>query len=232
MCECNVQGRLVTGGVSPSRDNPIASVYRINIDLTSEILIQDIGVSNGTCWSLDGKTMFFTDSRQVCGFQKSFFCVFVNDTSLRLRFLRLVNQRPSRIRSYNYDRRLHTPLTNEKTFVECDWCGPGCSPDGAIVDADGCLWSAEFGNGRVVRYNQSGEIDMIVRVNELYPTCCAFGGRNLDVLYITTAWARMADDQKRDLRMGALYGVRIPGVRGVKENRFGGPQRSDVISKM
>src|SRR5687767_6102949 len=35
----------------------------------------------------------------------------------------------------------------------------GAPPDGAAVDADGCVWSAQLGASRVVRYAPSGAID-------------------------------------------------------------------------
>ena len=63
----------------------------------------------------------------------------------------------------------------------------GALPDGAAVDADGCLWSAHWGAGRVVRYTPDGRIDRTLEVPTRQPTCVCFAGPDLDVLCITTA---------------------------------------------
>ena len=67
-------------------------------------------------------------------------------------------------------------------FVELD--APGAEPDGSIVDAEGALWNAQWGAGRVVRYLPDGRIDRIVRVPAPQPSCCAL---REDTLYVTSA---------------------------------------------
>jgi hypothetical protein len=64
-------------------------------------------------------------------------------------------------------------------------------PDGSAVDAEGYLWNAEFNGSRVVRYAPDGRIDRVIELPMRRPTCCAFGGDTLDVLYITTASQRL-----------------------------------------
>jgi sugar lactone lactonase YvrE len=88
---------------------------------------------------------------------------------------------------------------------------PG-GPDGAQVDANGKLWVAVTGAGRVVQLNPStGNIEMTVHV-DANPTSLTFGGQDLDELFITT---RAPDG-------GGLYRVKMPfGVRGVPEPEFG-----------
>ena len=81
-------------------------------------------------------------------------------------------------------------------------------PDGSCIDAEGCLWNAEWGARRVVRYTPSGKVDRIVEVPAEKPSCCCFGGTQLDTLYITTA------------DRAGLFAV-TPGVKGLAESRFG-----------
>jgi len=63
----------------------------------------------------------------------------------------------------------------------------GTEPDGATVDADGCIWSAHWGGSVVVRYTPDGRIDRTVRIPASQPTCPCFAGPQFDVLCITSA---------------------------------------------
>lgn len=63
---------------------------------------------------------------------------------------------------------------------------PG-GPDGATVDAQGGLWSAQFDGACLVRYDASGRMDRVVRLPVSKPTSCTFGGPDYRNLYVTTA---------------------------------------------
>jgi sugar lactone lactonase YvrE len=65
--------------------------------------------------------------------------------------------------------------------------GPGAYPDGATIDADGCVWIAHWGAGRVVRYTPDGREDRTVLIPTAQPSCVCFGGPDLDILCVTTA---------------------------------------------
>jgi sugar lactone lactonase YvrE len=60
-------------------------------------------------------------------------------------------------------------------------------PDGLAVDADGGLWVAVWGASVIQRYDQSGRLIGVVRLPAANVTSCAFGGPDLDQLYITSA---------------------------------------------
>jgi L-arabinonolactonase len=95
-------------------------------------------------------------------------------------------------------------------------------PDGSCVDAEGFIWNAQWSGRRVVRYAPDGRIERIVNMPVLNPTCVAFGGVNLDTLYITTARYRMTADQlAADPASGALFAIK-PGVRGLPDAKFAG----------
>ncbi len=95
-------------------------------------------------------------------------------------------------------------------------------PDGSCVDAEGGVWNAEWEGHRVVRVAPNGTIDHVIDVPVWKPTCCAFGGPNLDTLFITTS--RLMSDEaalKKEPSAGGLFAVK-PGIRGVIDTPFKG----------
>ena len=74
--------------------------------------------------------------------------------------------------------------------------------------------------GRVVRYAPDGRIDRVLPLPVQRPTCCAFGGPGLNLLYITTASQNMSEaDMQAEPLAGALLAIKV-GVRGLPEPRF------------
>ena len=59
--------------------------------------------------------------------------------------------------------------------------------DGAVADASGNLWNAQWGAGRVACYSPEGALLETVLVPTPQSSCPAFGGAVLSTLYITTA---------------------------------------------
>ncbi|WP_077002351.1 SMP-30/gluconolactonase/LRE family protein [Variovorax sp. KK3] len=127
--------------------------------------------------------------------------------------------------AYDYDGR-HGTIGRERVIARTQ---PPGFPDGSTVDAEGFLWNAEFNAARLVRYAPDGRIDRVVPVPVPRPTCCAFGGPALDVLYVTTASQNMStEDLEAHPLAGALLAFDV-GVRGVAEPRFAlaGPTSQD-----
>jgi sugar lactone lactonase YvrE len=60
-------------------------------------------------------------------------------------------------------------------------------PDGLAIDAEGGVWAAVWGAGVIQRYDAAGQLTAAVRLPAAHVTSCAFGGQELDQLYITTA---------------------------------------------
>lgn len=126
------------------------------------------------------------------------------------------------IRTCGYDADGH--LTGEPTLFAK--AGGGGFPDGATVDAEGCLWNAEWGSGRVVRYTPAGKVDRIYEVPARYVTCCVFGGARLDTLFITSARGDLdAAALAQEPEAGSLFAL-SPGVRGLADAAFAGPSLS------
>lgn len=87
-------------------------------------------------------------------------------------------------------------------------------PDGAAVDAEGRYWCALYGGGRVVRLGRDGNIDREVALPVSQPTMCAFGGSDLETLFITSAANGLdSEAREREPHAGGLFRC-SPGVRG------------------
>jgi sugar lactone lactonase YvrE len=92
-------------------------------------------------------------------------------------------------------------------------------PDGLVVDRDGCIWVALWEGWAVRRYAPDGKLLGVIELPVARVTKCAFGGPDLDDLYITTASPdRPAPDQPN---AGGLFRAR-PGVAGLPPTPFAG----------
>lgn len=92
------------------------------------------------------------------------------------------------------------------------------NPDGAVVDAEGRLWIAEWGASRVAAYGPDGRFLRAVEFAAPHTSCPAFGGPDLDTLYCTTALEGM-DDAARAAHPQAGMVLAAPGIaRGQVEH--------------
>jgi sugar lactone lactonase YvrE len=89
------------------------------------------------------------------------------------------------------------------------------NPDGAVFDADGAFWVAQWGAGRVAGYDTEGQFLSAVEFNAPHTSCPAFGGASLSTLYCTTA--REGRRNPHDLD-GACFKTKAP-ARGMAEHR-------------
>jgi sugar lactone lactonase YvrE len=95
-------------------------------------------------------------------------------------------------------------------------------PDGSVVDAEGCLWNAEWGAGIVRRYTPHGRVDREVVVPAKNPTCPCFAGAALDEIYITSARQMMTlEELERTPHAGGVYRASL-AVGGVPDRVFEG----------
>jgi sugar lactone lactonase YvrE len=108
--------------------------------------------------------------------------------------------------------------SSRRPFVVCaeEWG----FPDGLAVDEEGCVWVAFWGGSAVRRFGPDGSIVGGVTLPASQVTSCAFGGTDLQTLFITTAGGYLSDEQRDSEPLaGALFalethvrGVRIPEV--------------------
>lgn len=95
-------------------------------------------------------------------------------------------------------------------------------PDGSCLDEEGFLWNCRVvGGACVVRFAPDGTVDRVIDLPCSWPTSCAFGGPNLDRLYVTSARFTMDPNHLAAHPLeGALWEL-VPGVHGRPCHRFG-----------
>ncbi len=82
------------------------------------------------------------------------------------------------------DKQIHIDLRKKKA-----------NPDGSVCDAEGFLWNAQWGGWKIVRYDPDGREERIVELPVQQPTCPAFGGPDLNRLFITSAREGLSDGE-------------------------------------
>ena len=119
------------------------------------------------------------------------------------------------IDAYDYDQETGVP-SDGRRLVDTD---PSWSlPDGLAIDAEGGIWVAFWDGSAVRRFSPAGELTATVELAAARPTRPAFGGADLDQMYVTTA--RRGDGADGDLG-GAIF-VLEPGVCGLAATPFAG----------
>ena len=95
-------------------------------------------------------------------------------------------------------------------------------PDGMTVDADGGLWVAFYDGWAVRRFGPDGQLDRSIELPAARTTSCAFGGADLDQLFVTSARDGLTEGQlAQQPHAGSLFVIE-PGVRGLPVAPFAG----------
>jgi sugar lactone lactonase YvrE len=167
----------------------IASLYRLDKDLSCHRVVEGVVCSNGLAWSPDSRQMYYTDSYGSVVWQWDF----------------------DALTGCVDNRRVFIDLTAEKEFV-----------DGATVDSDGCYWATIPYKGKVQQYDPTGKLMRVITLPADLPTCCEFGGPNLEILYVTTATlGRKATLLAGQSQPGGLFAVET-GSTGLTLPPFAG----------
>ncbi|MEA1015662.1 SMP-30/gluconolactonase/LRE family protein [Sphingosinicella sp. LY1275] len=111
-------------------------------------------------------------------------------------------------------------LANKRVFAHFE--AADGYPDGMTVDAEGCLWIAFWDGWCVRRLSRDGEVLRVIELPVERPTSCAFGGPEVDQLFITSARVGLnAEALAAQPHAGGLFLAR-PGVAGIEERPFAG----------
>lgn len=181
-------GRLWAGTMDQAEAQDSGSLYRMDADLSWQRIDTGYRVTNGPAFSLDGCTLYHTDS--------------------------------ARQRIYAFDLDAGGKATGRRVHLAFKE-GDGY-PDGMTVDAEDCLWVAFWDGWCVRRFSPEGQMLTQIRLPVACPTSCAFGGANLDRLFVTSASRDLSPQQRADQpQAGGLF-VFDAGVCGPVETLFAG----------
>lgn len=137
--------------------------------------------------------------------------------SLDHRTMYYIDTPTRQVSAFDYDEETGT-IANRRAVIHFD--DDRGSPDGMCIDEEGMLWIAEWGGYQVGRWNpDTGELLEVIPIPAAQVTSCAFGGENLDHLYITTA-AIGQEDKADQPFAGGLFMIKTK-VKGVKTYAFG-----------
>ena len=106
------------------------------------------------------------------------------------------------------------PEGDAEPFI--DFTAEGLNPDGAVTDAEGRLWIAQWGAGRVACHAPDGGFLRAIEVPAKHTSCPAFIGDGLDRLMVTTAREDIAEPSDDD---GRTFVIDAPGAPGRPEPR-------------
>jgi L-arabinonolactonase len=95
-------------------------------------------------------------------------------------------------------------------------------PDGATVDADGCLWVCLIRVGKIARITPAGKLDRLIEAPVDLPSSVAFGGGDMATLFVTSIKDSGSGRAiSKHPEGGGLFAIGKLGVRGIPEARFG-----------
>lgn len=135
------------------------------------------------------------------------------------RFMYHADTHQSTVWAYDYE--IETGAIANRRIFATMMSGEG-RPDGAAVDEEGCYWSARYDGWQIVRHNPAGHEIQVIKTPFANPTMVAFGGADLDVMYITSASRGLPPNELAEQPgAGGLFAVEV-GVRGLPEPRFAG----------
>lgn len=110
-------------------------------------------------------------------------------------------------------------LGDPRAFVDTSPWGSG--PDGATVDSEGCLWTCLIQVGKIARFTPGGALDRLLDAPTDLPSSLAFGGPDMDRLYVTSiADSGSGRAVSKHPHGGCLHVIEGLGVRGIPETPF------------
>ncbi len=189
---CDHAGRFIVGTMWPEAgaNKFNGSLYSIGTAGSVDTLEGDVGIPNGLVFDPERSRMYWADTFHAT------------------------------IWVWDYD--LDTGARSNKRVFFSYRDNPDVHglPDGACLDAEGYYWSASVHGWAVTRIAPDGTVDRVVDVPLAMPTMPAFGGPNLETLYVTSIDGGKVDEHRmQGVAPGSLISLDV-GVAGVPEPPF------------
>ena len=184
--KCDPAGRLWVGSMRDDYGYHGAFLFCLETGNPLRRVLDQVSISNGLAWNAAHTVMYFIDSAD------------------------------RNISAFRYCRDTGAIAARRSIFTAGEQMG---MPDGMTIDRDDTLWVAQFGYqldreqaGRVLHIDPANGaiLDEVVVPGARYVTSCTFGGKDLSVLYITTAIDYMLGNTAPCPNAGRLFQVKLP----------------------
>ena len=236
--KCDPQGRLWAGTMDINCNGPVGGLYSFEFiegdgDNNNNIIckkhLSNITVSNGIVWTKDGKTMYYIDTPTMNVDAFDF-----DGTNGTISNRRIVYTFPSNNDDDDDDGNDQQQQQSSSTTTTTTVKFMGY-PDGMTIDDQDMLWIAMWDGWCIIRLDPiKGNIIQKYHIPSQRVTSCAFGGKNLKQLYVTTANCGLRLDVGMDKWMkeqpdaGKLFVLDFDNdddgnnnnIKGVKASRF------------
>ena len=179
--KCDPRGRFWAGTISTVKKVGDAKLYQLDLSGVLTTEISGVTNSNGICWNASKTEMYYIDTPT------------------------------QKVLAYEYHDQ-SGKLGESRVVVNFKDLRVEGSPDGMTIDENGMLWVALCHGGAVVQVSPvSGELLQKVELPCVETTACAFGGNNLDRLFVTTGIHKTHIEENA----GKVFVIDGLGVSGV-----------------
>lgn len=189
--KCDAAGRFWAGTMYEPRDARKAQLWSYSPTEGGVLKQGEATVANALAFSPDSKTMYWADTPQHLIWAWDF-----NLATGAMTNQRVFKQFP--------------PKPEGWASGQPDNGGYFGRPDGAVVDTQGNLWVAMFEGQRVLQLSPHGDILQNITAPVLCCTMPAFGGDDMQTLYLTTARHHRSEAEvAREPGLGCVFSLRV-----------------------
>ncbi|XP_018323311.1 regucalcin-like [Agrilus planipennis] len=196
--KADTHGQFWLGTLTRNADDTVTttggSLYMLRCDGTAKKLFENTTISNGLDWNSHDTKFYFIDS--------------TNRT----------------VTVFDYNREDGTLSNWKELFKLSDYPSYASDviPDGMAADSNDNLWVALYRGGAVINVDsQTGNLIRVIKMPVSHVTSVAFGGKNLDILYVTTSRHGFNESMlNQQPSAGSTFAIEGLGVTGNNMNDY------------
>ncbi|XP_055914630.1 regucalcin-like [Eupeodes corollae] len=188
--KCDPRNRLYAGTMQQNRTGgSTGNLYKVTKLNSYDLLIKDLKISNGLAFDENAKKLYHIDSKKY------------------------------NVMSYDYDIN-NGEIKNPKVVFELSGYGDNVVPDGMTIDSEGFLYAAINGGSAVFKIDpKNGHVLLKIMIPAKQVTSAAFGGPNLNILYVTTSDETSPSGRSQAFKVTGLGSKGLP-MKNVKLENF------------